>query len=95
MRDQWKEFLYPKNLKFPTDFDKYAEKDYVAALENLEAALKLQPEDTEARMLISVCQLKIDNHKKAIENYTKLIKDHPESEDLYVGRAYNYIGLKK
>ncbi|MBN2175174.1 MAG: tetratricopeptide repeat protein [Bacteroidales bacterium] len=66
----------------------YNLKDYVGAIRDLDMAIELNPQYTEAYYVRALCNSKLNNYPKALNDFNKVIELDPEFKDAYINRAY-------
>lgn len=74
--------------------EKSAKGDYAGAIEDLTQAIKLKPDDTQARSSRASVREKIADYAGAIEDYTNIIGYNPNDGSAYILRAQVRLKLK-
>lgn len=73
---------------------KYQLKDYDGAILDLNRAIKLNPDYTEAYYFRAICEVKLDELDEALKDFNKVLELDPNYKDAYFNRAY-YIKDKR
>jgi len=79
---------------FKNGLAKYNLEDFYGAIKDLDKAINLKNDHTEAYYCRAICYINTDDPDKAITDFDKVIELDPAYEDAYLNRAF-YIKDKK
>jgi hypothetical protein len=87
-------FAQEKHPLYKSGTEKFLNKNFSAALYDLNNYLKVNPDDYDAQFLVAFCKYKVNDFSGALSDANRLIGLNSNVAQLYIIRSLSYIGLK-